>query len=137
LEDLMEDFSTLLERFRIHAGLSQSELARAANISASYINRVEKGERQPPSRAVVLRIAEVLGLDSAATDTFLLAGGYAPERPALLPREHPILGLIADILQDDRVPEEEIELLKRQIELIERRWRQSDQEADADGQKAP
>jgi transcriptional regulator with XRE-family HTH domain len=132
----MEDFSTLLERFRDRAGLSQSELARAAGISASYINRVEKEERQPPSRSVVLRIAKALGLDSAMTDTLLLAAGYAPERSTLLQTEHPILGLVADILQDDRVPEEEIELLKRQIELIERRWRPSDKEANTDGQLA-
>jgi transcriptional regulator with XRE-family HTH domain len=132
----MEDFSTLLERFRDRAGLSQSELARAAGISASYINRVEKEERQPPSRSVVLRIAKALGLDSATTDTLLLAAGYAPERSTLLQTEHPILGLVVDILQDDRVPEEEIELLKRQIELIERRWRPSDKEANTDGQLA-
>jgi transcriptional regulator with XRE-family HTH domain len=132
----MEDFSTLLERFRDRAGLSQSELARAAGISASYINRIEKEERQPPSRSVVLRIAKALGLDSATTDTLLLAAGYAPERSTLLQTEHPILGLVVDILQDDRVPEEEIELLKRQIELIERRWRPSDEEANTDGQLA-
>jgi transcriptional regulator with XRE-family HTH domain len=105
-------------------------------ISASYINRIEKEERQPPSRSVVLRIAKALGLDSAMTDTLLLAAGYAPERSTLLQTEHPILGLVADILQDDRVPEEEIELLKRQIELIERRWRPSDKEANTDGQLA-
>jgi transcriptional regulator with XRE-family HTH domain len=132
----MEDFSTLLERFRDRAGLSQSELARAAGISASYINRIEKEERQPPSRSVVLRIAKALGLDSATTDTLLLAAGYAPERSTLLQTEHPILGQMADILQDDRVPEDEIELLKRQIELIERRWRPSDEEANTDGQLA-
>jgi transcriptional regulator with XRE-family HTH domain len=130
----MEDFSTLLERFRNRVGLSQSELARVAGVSASYINRVEKGERQPPSRSIVLRIAEALALDSAATDTLLLAGGYAPDRSTMLSTEHPILGLVADILQDDRVPEEEIELLKRQIELIERRWRPPDKQVDTNGQ---
>lgn len=123
----MKDFSTLLEQYRDQAGVSQSELARSAGISASYVNRVEKGERQPPSRSIVLRIAEALDLDSEATDTLLLAGGYAPRRAALPSREHRILGLMADILQDGHVPEEEIELLERQIELIRRRWNPSEE----------
>jgi len=118
----MEDFSALLKRYRNRAGLSQSELARRAGISASYVNRLEEGERQPPSRSVVLQISEALRLDSTATDALVLAAGYARERQAVLSIEHPILGLMADILQDDHVPEEELELLRLQLELMKRRW---------------
>jgi transcriptional regulator with XRE-family HTH domain len=127
----MEDFHTLLQQHRNRARISQSELARKAGVSASYINRVEKGERQPPSRSVVLRIANALDLDSEATNDILLAGGYAPKRVALLPLDHPILGLMADVLQDEHVPEEEIEVLERQIELIKRRWNPSDKNSSA------
>lgn len=122
----MEEFSVLLERYRTSDGMSQSELARKAGISPSYVNRLERNERQPPSRSVVLKIAQALGLDPTATDALLVSARYAPTRPSLMPAEHPVFRLVADIVQDDRVPEEEIELLERQIEQIKRRWRHSD-----------
>jgi transcriptional regulator with XRE-family HTH domain len=112
----MEGFSGLLERFRTRAGFSQNELARKAGVSPSYVNRLEKGGRQPPSRDVMHRIAEALGLDKAEENALLLSGGYAPEDSSLPPMDR----LMADMLQDADVPEEEIELLRQQIELFKR-----------------
>ena len=77
MEHYTEEFPMALERNRLKAGLSQAELAASADVSASYINRMEKGDRPPPSRDVLLRIAESLGLDLEATDTLLLSAGYA------------------------------------------------------------
>lgn len=118
----MDTFAIILEQNRTRVRATQAELARAAGISASYINRMEKGDRPPPSRDVVLRIAESLHLDGGETDELLLSAGYAPLASAVLPVEHPVLELMADILRDGYVPDEELDLLKRQVELIRRRW---------------
>ena len=124
----MTGFCSRLLDARKQAGLSQAELARKARISASYLNRIEKGERRPPGRAVVLRIVESLELDVETTDELLLSAGYAPVRHSEELEAHPVVGLVADMLQAGYVPDEEVDLLQRQIELIRRRWEPTDEE---------
>ncbi|WP_436531997.1 short-chain fatty acyl-CoA regulator family protein [Actinoplanes sp. HUAS TT8] len=51
-----------LRRLRREHGLSQIELARRLEISTSYLNQIEQSLR-PLTAAVLLRIAEVLGVD--------------------------------------------------------------------------
>ncbi|GGJ80496.1 DNA-binding protein [Pilimelia anulata] len=51
-----------LRRLRDEHGLSQTELARRLDISTSYLNQIEHSQR-PLTAAVLLRIAEVLGVD--------------------------------------------------------------------------
>ena len=134
----MESFATLLRSYREYIGVSQSELARRAGISASYVNRLENSEREPPTRSVVLKIAQALELDPEAKDALLMAGRYAPTRPSMMPVEPPVFRLLADILQDERVPAEEIELLARNLEQIKRRWvgSNSDPASDLDGRRS-
>lgn len=71
-------FASLLSRYREACDLAVNELARRAGVDPSYISRLERGERRPPSRLVVVRLAATLGLDPLATDCLLVAAGYAP-----------------------------------------------------------
>ncbi len=71
-------FASLLTQYREACDLAANELARRAGVDASYISRLERSERRPPSRLVVHRLARTLGLDPLATDCFLIAAGYAP-----------------------------------------------------------
>lgn len=77
------EFASLLKRKRKASGLSQSALAKAAGISPSYLNRIEKGDRNPPPADTILRIASALRLSPAETDQLLVAAGYAPRRSSL------------------------------------------------------
>jgi len=77
------EFASLLKRKRKASGLSQSALAKAAGISPSYLNRIEKGDRNPPPADTILRIASALRLSPAETDQLLVAAGYAPRRSPL------------------------------------------------------
>ncbi|MFG3530882.1 short-chain fatty acyl-CoA regulator family protein [Streptomyces sp. NPDC047917] len=52
-----------LRRLRREHGMNQVEMARALHISASYANQLEQGQR-PLTAAVLLRIAEVFGVDA-------------------------------------------------------------------------
>ncbi|WP_338932521.1 short-chain fatty acyl-CoA regulator family protein [Streptomyces netropsis] len=52
-----------LRRLRREQGMNQVELARALGISTSYLNQIEQS-RRPLTAAVLLRIAEVLGVDA-------------------------------------------------------------------------
>ncbi|MFC8127404.1 short-chain fatty acyl-CoA regulator family protein [Streptomyces sp. NPDC057302] len=51
-----------LRRLRTERGMNQVELARTLGISTSYLNQIEHSQR-PLTAAVLLRIAEVLGVD--------------------------------------------------------------------------
>lgn len=59
---------------RERAGLTQSELGKAAGISAAQISQIETGARRDPQFSTVSRIATVLGvpMDQLAADAGLI-----------------------------------------------------------------
>ena len=50
-----------IQRLRAERGLTQEELARAAQLSRIYIQKIELGERASPSFPALARIAKALG----------------------------------------------------------------------------
>jgi transcriptional regulator with XRE-family HTH domain len=67
----------LLKHWRERRGLSQLDLAGAAEISQRHLSFLESG-RTAPSRAMVLRLAGALDVPFRQQNAFLLAAGYAP-----------------------------------------------------------
>lgn len=61
---IREVFATNLKRYRRAAGLSQEELAHAADIDRTYISALERG-RYAASIDVVERLAQQLGVAPA------------------------------------------------------------------------
>lgn len=119
-----EDFAALLRQFRDRAGLSCNELARAVGIDPSYVSRLERGEREPPRRPVVERLAAALQLGLEDQDRLLVAAGYAPATVAVLGRWDNTLQLVADVLADQRISSDEREKFREVIRLVSERWRQ-------------
>ena len=122
----MVNFADALKRERQNAGLSQSALARSVGVHPSYVSRLEKGERRPPSREFVERLSTVLGIGVREKNNLLTAAGFAPVTTEDLQRENPTLQLLADILEDNRVPGDEKDLITEHIKQINRRWRRRD-----------
>ena len=52
----------IVRTHRERAGLTQAELAVAANVSESYIQRIEYGQRTP-TITVFVQLAKALGID--------------------------------------------------------------------------
>ncbi|MEU0544972.1 helix-turn-helix transcriptional regulator [Nocardia sp. NPDC005978] len=69
---------TLLREWRQRRRLSQLDLALAADSSARHVSCIETGKSQP-SRAMVLKLCDVLEVPLRERNTVLLAAGYAPE----------------------------------------------------------
>ncbi|WP_433201186.1 helix-turn-helix domain-containing protein [Dactylosporangium sp. CS-047395] len=72
-----------LRRWRQRRGISQLDLAIAADVSARHVSLVETGKSRP-SAEMVLRLAEQLGVPLRDRNRLLLAAGHAPrygERP--------------------------------------------------------
>jgi transcriptional regulator with XRE-family HTH domain len=68
---------THLRHWRQHRRLSQLDLAQAADISTRHLSCVETG-RAAPSREMVLRLAERLGVPLRERNALLVAAGFAP-----------------------------------------------------------
>lgn len=67
----------LLREWRQRRGLSQLHLAGDAGLSTRHLSFVETGRSQP-SREMVLRLAERLGVPLRERNTLLVAAGFAP-----------------------------------------------------------
>ena len=84
--------------------LSQSEVAKAAGISHSYISRLERDLRVP-SRDTVVLLGQVLQATPAELDRLLTAAGFLPHDPASLLAREPALAAAWRYLHDPLVPE--------------------------------
>jgi transcriptional regulator with XRE-family HTH domain len=84
---VLPTFAGHLRRYRERAQLSCNELARAVGIDPSYVSRLERLERVPPRRTVVVALCAALHLSDEDQDTLLASAGYAP----------PWLGSVADL----------------------------------------
>lgn len=70
-------FGEQLRDWRQRRHLSQLELATELQISSRHLSFVETGRSQP-SRAMVLRLAESLGVPLRERNSLLVAAGFAP-----------------------------------------------------------
>jgi transcriptional regulator with XRE-family HTH domain len=84
-------FATELRRWRTARRLSQLELAQRAGTTQRHLSFIERG-RSHPGRAIVVWLAESLGLSLRDRNALLLSAGYAPafteaalDEPALQP----------------------------------------------------
>jgi transcriptional regulator with XRE-family HTH domain len=70
-------FAASLRRWRRHRGLSQLDLAGAAEISQRHLSFMELG-RASPSRDMVMRLAAALDVPLRQHNTLLISAGFAP-----------------------------------------------------------
>ena len=77
-------FSALLKHWRRRRGMSQLDLALAADVSARHLSFLESGRAQP-SEAMVLRLLGVLDAPLRDQNECLRAAGYAPRFPETEP----------------------------------------------------
>ncbi len=54
------EFGLKIKEYRRKAGLTQQQLAAGAGIDATYLSKIENGVMPPPTRAVIIRLAEAL-----------------------------------------------------------------------------
>ncbi|HXS90628.1 MAG TPA: helix-turn-helix transcriptional regulator [Steroidobacteraceae bacterium] len=91
----------LLREWRTTRRLSQLELALEANVSPRHLSCVETGKAQP-SRDMIARLADALGMPLRERNALLVAAGFAPryrETELTSPEMAPIRRAIEFILQ--------------------------------------
>ena len=93
----------VVRRLRQERNLSQEELAGAAHISSGYLSKLERGLYKQPSREVLDRIAEALGM--APSDLYRAAGMdhlLVESNPSLEPLLESFAAKLDDLPQRDR-----------------------------------
>ncbi|MBV9846481.1 MAG: helix-turn-helix transcriptional regulator [Kutzneria sp.] len=99
-----EGFADALREWRARRRLSQLELALHAGTTQRHVSFMETG-RSLPGRAMVVRLAESLGLPLRERNGLLLTAGYAPSYPETRlddPTLAPILGALQHLLDGHR-----------------------------------
>jgi len=91
----------LIKHYRQEKGISQAELARRMAVSPSYMNLIEKGQRDGPrDYATILKVAEALELRLQEKAHLLETAGFPAESP-LSPQARSLAARIA-YLQERR-----------------------------------
>lgn len=119
---LVADFAATLRRFRLRSGLSQNALAGIAGINASYVNRLERGEREAPTRQVACGLARALALSAEEVDCLLVSAGHAPPSLQKLGPTDSTITAVTRLLTDDRLSPETRADFRAVVETIASRW---------------
>jgi tetratricopeptide (TPR) repeat protein/transcriptional regulator with XRE-family HTH domain len=81
-------FGGLLRQLRDEAGLTQDELAEAARVSQRAISDLERGINRTARKDTALLLANALGLDGQARDSFVAAArGHGTAEAVFAPRQ--------------------------------------------------
>jgi len=94
------EFGAMLKEWRSIRRFSQLDLSLEAEMSARHLSFLESG-RSNPSREMVLRLSEALGLPRPTANQALQAAGFAPAYPSLpddAPELAPVNEAIATML---------------------------------------
>ena len=75
-DDASDTFPALLVCFRRRLGVTQRAFAKHVGISASHLNHIEKGRRNPPPLEVLRSVIAVLRLDPNEAQQLLEAAGH-------------------------------------------------------------
>ncbi len=89
-------FAAGLKALRLRSGLSQRELAKAANVSANSIASWELTRRLPRDASAIERLGHALQATSPELDQLLLAGGLLPHPRGLATRIEDVRLRISD-----------------------------------------
>lgn len=87
----------LLRSWRQRRRVSQLDLALDAEVSARHISFLETG-RSRPSREMILRLADQLGIPLRERNSLLIAAGFAPVYPAT-PMHDPAMDVVRSAIE--------------------------------------
>lgn len=122
IDDPATSFGELLSCLRLATGVSQNALGREAGVNASYINRLERGERATPTREVVLALARALQTTPQEQDHLLMTAGYVPPSLQQLGPADSTLAAVGRLLVDGHLAPESLAAFRAVVETIAAGW---------------
>ena len=111
------EFGVRLKAYREARRVSQSKLAERAEFDHSYVSRLESGARMP-TRDAVEKLADALELARPEQDALLAAAGFLPRDVISLLSDEPVIGEVLDVLQNEALPVEYRDGIRRQLHVL-------------------
>jgi len=108
--------------YRLRAGYSQNALAKIVGINCSYINRLESGEREAPTREVAAALGRSLNLGTEDTDRLMFSAGHVPPSLQKLGPADSTIAAVTRLLTNDRISPEARCDFRAIVETIAIRW---------------
>ncbi len=121
----MSPFHQVLRAFREHAGISAYRLARLGNVNSAYIYRMERPGGQIPRRDLLNSLISALELGELDSERLLVAAGYCPDVVSRLGTWDETLGIVANVLADKSLSDEDREEFRQIIRVVASRWTSS------------
>ena len=118
----MTSFGSLLRAHRQRAGLSLLALGRRVKLDFSYLSRLERGQREPPRRGIILALAKALGLTGEETDVLLVAGGQLPQALSQLGPLDTTVSQLTAILTDPAISPADRQRFRQVVALLAAQW---------------
>lgn len=78
-----DNFGIMLKHYRKMKNLSLKKLEEISGVSASYVNRLERGERKSPSIKKILQLAEALEIPNSVLAATIIQEPRAHDKIAL------------------------------------------------------
>lgn len=118
-----ESLAQLLHEFRARDGRSQHSVAHEAGLNSSYLNRVERGERDAPFRSTLMALTRALHLTEVDQGRLAVAAGYAPDALLRYGTWDDTLETVLLTLTDPRISHEEKRQYATMIRQIAHQFR--------------
>jgi predicted transcriptional regulator len=122
----MSPFHQVLRTFRERAGITAHRLARLGNVNSAYIYRMERPHGQVPRRDLLNSLISALQLNEFDSECLLVAAGYCPDAIARLGSWDETLGIVAHVLADESLSDDDREEFRQIVHAVARRWMKSD-----------
>lgn len=106
----------IIREARIAKERSLRDLAKALEITPSYLSDIEN-DRRVPSEDVLGKIAKLLGLDH---DVLMAQAGRFGDEAERYMKRHPTAGVLFRKISDHNLPEPELRKLIREVEKLGR-----------------
>jgi transcriptional regulator with XRE-family HTH domain len=110
-----EDFGAFLQMLRKQTGKARRQIARLAQISATYLAQVESGDRNPPDQDFLRRLARCYR--RAPVELFRRAG-YLTDADEFNPEEDEVIRAYNFAISDPRIPAQHIPSAPMPLEVM-------------------
>ncbi|HEX3246100.1 MAG TPA: helix-turn-helix transcriptional regulator [Chloroflexota bacterium] len=118
----MSAFHKVLRECRERAGITAYRLARLGNVNSAYIYRMERPGGQVPRRDLLNSLISALQLEESESECLLVAAGYCPESIARLGTWDETLGIVANVLSDKALSDDDRDEFRQIVRAVASRW---------------
>ncbi|MFN0073080.1 MAG: helix-turn-helix domain-containing protein [Chloroflexota bacterium] len=118
----MSGFHNVFRELRERSGITGHRLAQLSNVNSAYIYRMQRPGGQVPRRDLLNSLISALQLSEFESERLLVAAGYCPDVVARVGTWDETLDLVAQVLANKTLTNEDREEFRQLIRAVSSRW---------------